>query len=211
MLKRVLRRVTRNTMNKAATLSECSRLYLQGLSMVKIARRLHWDSNRVRNLLIKDGTPIKKRGEAGAAHPSWKGNKVKPDTGRVRCKRLYPELGNCENCLNKPAIERHHKNGNTTDNERSNVLFVCRQCHMKLDGRWEKFRAWQKILRERNRKPPRPCRTCHRLTTRHLHEECPQCAMYRRRNGKARPLGFDSQQSRIARKRFPSPACIVPL
>lgn len=55
--------------------------------------------------------------------------------GRMRAKRAYPEIADCERCGGRPATDRHHVDGNTFNNLRSNVLFVCRRCHMELDGR----------------------------------------------------------------------------
>ena len=44
-----------------------------------------------------------------------------------------PDL--CESCKESPAVERHHKDDNPLNNDPSNLLFVCRKCHMRLDGR----------------------------------------------------------------------------
>ena len=57
-----------------------------------------------------------------------------PKSGRARAGRAYPEIGDCERC-GLPARDRHHIDGDTLNNDRSNVLFVCRRCHMELDGR----------------------------------------------------------------------------
>ena len=56
-----------------------------------------------------------------------------PDLGRREARRLYPAIGNCS--CGAPAVDRHHINGNTFDNRRENIEFVCRSCHMGVDGR----------------------------------------------------------------------------
>jgi hypothetical protein len=43
--------------------------------------------------------------------------------------------GLCETGCGKPAVDRHHIDGDTSNNARSNILLVCRRCHMHLDGR----------------------------------------------------------------------------
>ena len=52
--------------------------------------------------------------------------------GWARAQKRYTLLGVCEICDQHEATVRHHKNGDSLDNERANVLFVCRSCHTKL-------------------------------------------------------------------------------
>lgn len=54
--------------------------------------------------------------------------------GNREAVRLYPDLGACERC-GKPAEQRHHRDGDTSNNERTNIAFVCHRCHMVMDGR----------------------------------------------------------------------------
>lgn len=66
-----------------------------------------------------------------------------PRSGREEAQRRYPApLGPCERCGEKPARERHHISGDTLDNRRENLLFLCVRCHMVVDGRLEVFREW---------------------------------------------------------------------
>jgi hypothetical protein len=50
------------------------------------------------------------------------------------------ELGICERCQTKPAIDRHHKDDNTLNNSPENIMALCRRCHMIVDGRLAKLR-----------------------------------------------------------------------
>ena len=59
-------------------------------------------------------------------------------TGRSRAQRLYPEIGPCESCGAERA-ERHHRDGDTINNDPSNIAALCRKCHMETDGRLEKL------------------------------------------------------------------------
>jgi hypothetical protein len=83
---------------------------------------------------------VEKRKRWGPSHHAWKGDKVTPETGRCRANRLYPHPGPCRLCGADKA-ERHHKNGDTTDNSPENIEFLCRRCHMESDGRLDRFRA----------------------------------------------------------------------
>lgn len=103
--------------------------------------------------------------------------------GRARAERIYTVLGNCERCGLVPAFDRHHRDGDTHNNARENVLFLCRACHQIVDGRAEQLKATRRAAAaarqaarthcpqghpydEQNtyhtRAGARVCRTCHR-------------------------------------------------
>lgn len=58
--------------------------------------------------------------------------------GRTRALRLYRKIGRCENC-GQAGRDRHHLDGDATNNEPSNVMILCRRCHMVADGRMIDF------------------------------------------------------------------------
>lgn len=76
----------------------------------------------------------------GAANGLWKGDNASIYAGRNRARRLYPNNRPCELC-GSLKVERHHKDGNTVNNASYNIIFVCRRCHMLIDGRWHIFVA----------------------------------------------------------------------
>ncbi len=80
---------------------------------------------------------IQKRQRFGEEHHSYKGDDVGYKSARSRAERGYP-CRPCELCGNTKA-ERHHKDGNTRNNSPENIQFVCRRCHMKVDGRYDRF------------------------------------------------------------------------
>jgi hypothetical protein len=83
---------------------------------------------------------IEKRKRFGPDHHSWKGNKIKDKSGRSRALRLFKKGLACEFCGEKnKRLDRHHKDENTLNNNKENIIFLCRKCHMKIDGRYEKF------------------------------------------------------------------------
>ena len=41
----------------------------------------------------------------------------------------------CRRCDKAKARDRHHIDGNQYNNDNRNVLFLCRRCHMTVDGR----------------------------------------------------------------------------
>jgi len=81
----------------------------------------------------------------------WKGDAVSPEAARDRLKRRMPIHGPCEGCGAK-ASDRHHKDGNTRNNDPSNIAQLCRRCHMKADGRLAKIAAMDAWRSRRERK-----------------------------------------------------------
>lgn len=69
----------------------------------------------------------------GDENPMWKGDRAKPQAGRTRALHRFSPLG-CEKCPAKKA-QRHHVDGNTLNNDPSNIKFLCVRCHMEEDGR----------------------------------------------------------------------------
>lgn len=82
---------------------------------------------------------IEKRKRFGRKHHAWKGNAVSVKGGRTRALRAFPNIGPCQGCGNQ-RVERHHKDGNTSNNRASNIIPLCRKCHMRTDGRLEAVR-----------------------------------------------------------------------
>lgn len=82
---------------------------------------------------------------------------VKRSAGWARAQAAFRTLGACEVCGVKPAIERHHKDDDPLNNERSNVVFVCRRCHQEIDGRLVKIAALGAIR-------PTHCKRGHEFT-----------------------------------------------
>lgn len=82
---------------------------------------------------------VAKRVKWGAEHHAWKGNEIKQKSGRSRALRRFPKIGSCLGCGRKKA-ERHHVDGDTRNNDPSNIIALCRRCHMRADGRLEQFR-----------------------------------------------------------------------
>jgi transposase-like protein len=62
-------------------------------------------------------------------------------SGWGQAQRLYPLQGRvCEGC-GVAATERHHRDGNPTNNIPENIAFVCHRCHMEMDGRLQRLRG----------------------------------------------------------------------
>lgn len=64
----------------------------------------------------------------------WKGDNASQGQGNIRAIKLFPILGKCELC-ERNATDRHHKDGNTLNNEPTNIQRLCRKHHIFLDGR----------------------------------------------------------------------------
>lgn len=62
-------------------------------------------------------------GKTRTDSPSWM-------TAHYRARKICPP-GPCEICGNKNATEVHHKNGDWRDNNPTNLIRLCRSCHLK--------------------------------------------------------------------------------
>lgn len=70
------------------------------------------------------------------AHAQWQGDTVSEWGGRDRARRKYALAGSCQHPgCEKPAVDRHHRDGNVRNNDASNIAFLCRRHHMAIDGR----------------------------------------------------------------------------
>jgi hypothetical protein len=106
----------------------------------KIAKR-----NQNWGLYIRKGEPYRfVRGHHAGVLPR-KPRRLNPDAdpverGRYEARKLYALGGPCQRCSAAPAVDRHHKDGNTRNNSPDNIALLCRRCHMTEDGRLERFK-----------------------------------------------------------------------
>lgn len=120
----------------------------------------------------------------GAKHPNWKGDNAGDGSKRRRIRKLVV-LGACDRC-GKPAIDRHHRDGDTGNNVSANLGLLCRRCHMLEDGRLAAFMVWAKAPKT---KPLSPCSNCTSTDGYKRQGRCGACAAYFRRTGHERPTG----------------------
>src|SRR5215831_6336561 len=79
-------------------------------------------------------------------------NKEQAARGRARSRFSVPS--NCQRCgiertqFNLVRLEIHHKDGNPTNNDPSNIEFLCRKCHMITDGRIVRYNSdkWKSCI-----------------------------------------------------------------
>jgi hypothetical protein len=122
------------------------------------------------------------RPSTGEKNGLWRGDFATDGAKRERAQKMYP-LGPCERC-GKPGVERHHKDANTGNNVRSNIMIVCRKCHMIEDGRSERL---ARIAKEKSKifQPAKPCCNCGRSFKPLRKNRCSPCYQYLLR------VGFD--------------------
>lgn len=131
---------------------------------------------------LRRGTPgrVALKGED---HYAWKGDAATAPSKRCRAVKLY-QISDCEDC-GDPAVDRHHVDGDTGNNARENVRFLCRRCHMIADGRLA--RATSLIRVASKAQPAKPCGNC-RVPSKPMRKgRCAACSMYFYRNGSERP------------------------
>lgn len=126
--------------------------------------------------------PARTKGfQPGPVNPAWS-EQPTPSGGRQRARRRYP-LGPCARC-GAPGVDRHHVDGDTSNNEPSNVEVLCRSCHMAVDGR---LRRLVEAAAAANRKLAEPCINCGVMTKPRRRGRCQACYRYLRRTGRERP------------------------
>lgn len=96
---------------------------------------------------MKKWTEARKATWRGENNPNWKGMTGVAQTGRSRAERYHRIKPICERCKKKKRCERHHKDGNTFNNQPENIANFCRRCHMIVDGRMAKVIKNNPILR----------------------------------------------------------------
>lgn len=66
---------------------------------------------------------------------------ITPSAGRVRAQKMYT-LKPCKICGNEHS-QRHHVDGNPTNNLSENIMFLCQKCHVAehvKEGTWGKVK-----------------------------------------------------------------------
>jgi hypothetical protein len=91
---------------------------------------------------------VAKRAQWGPEHHAWMGENITEKGGRSRAQRRYRDIGPCWDCGAEKA-ERHHIDGDTANNDLSNIAIVCRRCHMQRDGRLDDFIELAKLNQQR--------------------------------------------------------------
>src|SRR5574337_1441228 len=94
----------------------------------------------------------------GPEHYAWKGDAARKESKRERCQRLYA-LGPCEKCGGQ-GRDRHHRDGDTGNNNQENVMILCRPCHMEIDGRTQRLVRNAIATGPERRLPPKECFVC---------------------------------------------------
>lgn len=131
-----------------------------------------------------------------------RGSAATDHSKRRRAQRLYPLEGRIcsEGGCDRPAVDRHHRNGDPGDNRPENVEALCRRHH-----------------RARHSPAPAPCLDCGREAPRGKRRKgrCLTCAAYWERTGRPRPWKEDGRREGAARgvphpaARRPARACLV--
>jgi hypothetical protein len=111
---------------------------------------------------MREAMAARRRGEAnpmyGTVSP-WRGRHKPVDHetrhyGRGRARVVHPQQP-CEVC-GYPKADRHHRNGNATDNSTENIQFLCRVDHLRIghSGHWGVLNLPSGMSDERPAGPP---------------------------------------------------------
>jgi thymidylate synthase ThyX len=64
----------------------------------------------------------------GKRNHRWLGDQIRPESGRTRANRLY-SADRCALCQSDYRVQRHHKDGDPTNNQPDNIVILCDPCH----------------------------------------------------------------------------------
>lgn len=92
-----------------------------------------------------DNLRVTRRGEGNS---NWSANPTR-HAGSQRARYWY-DLQPCEVCGSEKS-ERHHRDGDSRNNERSNIMFLCRRHHMIEDGRMQRLHQANQRWRDASR------------------------------------------------------------
>lgn len=129
----------------------------------------------------------------GVDHPCWKGDAARDTTKRRRAQRQFL-VDRCERC-GEPACDRHHRDGDTGNNDASNVAILCRRCHMTVDGRLERLADSRYVP---SIQPPKPCSICGRLSKPLRRSRCGACYEHVRLHGTERVVRWPRSSCQAA-------------
>lgn len=107
--------------------------YIAGDSLRKIAADLPCTSQSLGELLRNRNVPMRSKLCAallrGEQSHSWRGDAAGDSAKRSRARKRY-RLGKCNRC-ESPAVHRHHKDRNISNNSPENIEPLCRRCHLR--------------------------------------------------------------------------------
>ena len=118
------------------------------LSIAQIASQVHSHGPTIYRAMVRCRILRRSLSEAnrppklGKKNPRWGGDKIHPNGGRDRARRMYSHQQPCRIC-GRPA-ERHHEDENPLNNEPSNIDWLCRRHHMEIDGRLSSLMEFRK-------------------------------------------------------------------
>ena len=122
----------------------------------------------------------------GNLRSSWKGDNAGIGAKNKRARAWFKMRDQCDIC-GKKAVDRHHADGDAGNNIPSNIMFLCRKCHMEIDNRLAKLHQNRQNRQNRQTKPPVNCHNCGKPSKPLRKGLCHSCNEYYRRNGKNRP------------------------
>lgn len=122
----------------------------------------------------------------GNKNPAWKGDKVGYNALHEYIRNRYIKPEKCELCKLKPPLDLANRSGKYL-RKMSDWWYLCRKCHMNIDGRFEKLRKAGKLKRV---KIP-PCLFCGKIYYRKSGQQTAKfCSLqcYRNAGGKSNKL-----------------------
>lgn len=162
-----------------------------GISLVGLARSLGRNKGTVCAFAARQGWTKRTRPKPtirGVSQHKWIPAPLSLDSFRNRARKLFDLPSLCERCNEKPPVDRHHVDSNPKNNQRENISFLCRRCHLIIDGRLSRLQVIGRLAKRQPRQkiPPMRCMNCTGLAKPLRKGRCHACNEYWRRHSTER-------------------------
>ncbi|CAN2041375.1 thymidylate synthase (FAD) [Candidatus Magnetomoraceae bacterium gMMP-15] len=123
-----------NTLKETAKLAGCCvSLVTRALRKHGINKPLSMRKNRKPGHGVKGMHSLEEkqrisRRMSGKNNHRWKGDDIGVSGGRLRARKWY-KAAKCWGCGEVEKLERHHMDGNPTNNKKDNIMILCQKCH----------------------------------------------------------------------------------
>jgi hypothetical protein len=116
---------------------KCVRHSFQTKQKIKIRLKKEWQTIRKNQRTKNYPHQIEalKKAMTGEKNPQWKGNNVKRGTIHSWAKRRIPKPEKCPRCNKIKPYDLANTNNHKYEKNLKHFIWLCRKCHMKMDGR----------------------------------------------------------------------------
>jgi hypothetical protein len=110
---------------------ELSSAYAGGVSLTELERRFRMSRGAIKKRLLSLGVEIRSdKANSGPANGRWSEVPSK-NAGRLRAHKAFPNPKPCALCDSTEQPTRHHNDEDPSNNNPSNITWLCQSCHSR--------------------------------------------------------------------------------